>query len=206
MRREIKKIFRYIKQIILLSLYNKKFKTKILSTNASLKANYEIGSLVSENTIVTEDVSIGMNSYINKNSSVENCIIGNYCSISSGVYINPIEHDLTRLSTHPFMEKKIKLKRKKVIIGHDVLISLNAIILEGVNIGTGAVIAAGAVVTKDVQPYEIVGGVPAKHIGWRIMKDESNKIIESEWWLNSIEHIKNKSEYYNFITKKGEKK
>ena len=200
MKKEIKKIYKYIKQIILLSFYNKKYKTKILSTKASLRANYGIGTLISENSIVTEDVSIGMNSYINQNSSVENCIIGNYCSISSGVYINPIEHDLNKLSTHPFIKNKSSTNRKKVNIGHDVLISLNVIILEGTNIGTGAVIAAGAVVTKDVQPYEIVGGVPAKHIGWRFTESERIKILESNWWVHEPEYIRNKTDLYNFST------
>ncbi len=107
-----------------------------------------------------------MNSYINKTSSVENCEIGNLCSISSGVYINLFEHELSKRTTH-FFAGGPRAKRCKVKIGHDVPISLNEIVLEEVNIGNGAVIAAGAVVTKDVEPYEIVGGVPSKHISWR---------------------------------------
>ena len=77
---------------------------------------------------------------------------------------------------------RTKKKRGKVIIGNDVLISLNAIVLEGVQIGDGAVIAAGAVVTKNVQPYEIVGGVPAKHIRYRCSGDIIAQLETIQWW------------------------
>lgn len=77
---------------------------------------------------------------------------------------------------------RTKKKRGKVIIGNDVLISLNAIVLEGVQIGDGAVIAAGAVVTKNVQPYEIVGGVPAKHIRYRCSSDIIAQLETIQWW------------------------
>ncbi|HFI0155113.1 TPA: CatB-related O-acetyltransferase [Streptococcus suis] len=199
MLREIKKVMKNFIRVFLLSKYNRKAETKIYSTKASLKATYGKRVLIAENTIVAEDVSIGMNSYINKNSSVENCEIGNYCSISSGVYINPFEHDLHKRTTHPFAGGPTE-KRKKVKIGHDVLISLNAIVLEGVNIGNGAVIAAGAVVTKDVEPYEIVGGVPAKHIGWRFDEIERNKIMQSNWWLEDIGVLRKELGYFNCKT------
>lgn len=196
MLRDIKKMMKYIIKVFLLSIYNRKAGTKIYSTKASLKATYGKGVLIAENSIVTDDVSIGMNSYINNNSSVENCEIGNYCSISSGVYINPFEHDLYKRTTHPFAGEATE-KRNKVKIGHDVLISLNAIVLEGVNIGNGAVIAAGAVVTKDVEPYEIVGGVPSRHIGWRFTEVERNKIMQTNWWFDDIEVLEKNLEYFN---------
>ncbi len=95
-------------------------------------------------------------------------------------------------------------KQPKVLIGNDVLISLNAIILRGVTIGDGAVIAAGAVVTKDVKPYEIVGGVPAKHIGYRFNEDEINKITSTKWWeydmgdlATNIPYLRKESDVWN---------
>lgn len=191
-------------------LYNKKHKTQIRSTEASLKASYEKNVLISPRVIVTDDVTVGKYSYVNVDSSVENCTIGNYCSISSGVWICPFEHNLHNRSTHPFAHGKIE-KREPVKIGNDVLISLNAIILSGVTVGDGAVIGAGAVVTKDVQPYEIVGGVPAKHIGWRFDEKERNMLIESRWWEYDLDVLKENQDFFNlqtdlFCAKKGNDK
>lgn len=166
---------------------NRKYGTRINSVYAHPKAQYAKGVAIGKNTFVDKDVCIGKYSYINRNSSAENCIIGNYCSISSGVYINPYEHELTFRSTHPFASNRAEQKREKVVIGHDVLISLNAIILSGVTIGNGAVIGAGAVVTKDVKPYEIVGGVPAKHIRWRFDEAERERLEKSAWYLKDLE-------------------
>ncbi|MBQ6839391.1 MAG: nucleotidyltransferase family protein [Oscillospiraceae bacterium] len=172
------------------SIYNRKNGTKICSNCADLRARFEKGVSIGENTFVSSDVTIGKYSYINRNSSAENCRIGNYCSISSGVYINPHEHQLGYRSTHPFADKQAKGKQAPVVIGHDVLISLNVIILSGVTVGNGAVIGAGAVVTKDVQPYEIVGGVPARHIGWRFDESERQMLENSQWFLSDIDTCK----------------
>ncbi len=78
---------------------------------------------------------------------------------------------------------------KETIIGHDVWIGQNAVIMDGVNVGTGAVIASGAVVTKDVEPFAIMGGVPAKCIKYRFNKETASKILRDEWWLKSDEEL-----------------
>lgn len=179
-----------------LAFFNRKHKTKIISTCANLNAVYGIGTLISEGTTVSHDVVIGKYSYVNKNSYIEYCAIGNYCSISSGVYINPYEHFLHYRTTHPFAESGAESKRARVVIGNDVLISLNAIILSGVTIGDGAVIGAGAVVTKDVKPFEIVGGVPAKHIKWRFSAEEQRKIAEVGWWNFDIDTVNKNVGYF----------
>jgi acetyltransferase-like isoleucine patch superfamily enzyme len=171
------------------SFYNLKHHTKIVSTKASLKAKYGAGVVISENVVVTDDVTIGKFSYVNRNSSIENCTIGNYCSISSGVWICPHEHELKFRSTHPFASRGIARKSAPVVIRNDVLVSLNVIILSGVTIGNGSVIGAGAVVTKDVAPFEIVGGVPAKHIGWRFNEEERDLITNSAWWGCDIDKL-----------------
>lgn len=171
--------------------YNKHHLTKIQSIHASTKANYGVGVLISKMTTVAEDVTIGDYSYVNSGSYVENCTIGKFCSISSGVYICPFEHNYKIRTTHPVLRWGEPVPpRPKVTIGNDVLISLNAVILEGVTIGDGAVIGAGAVVTKDVKPYEIVGGVPAKHIKYRFSDEEIKKLQELKWWDWEIEKIR----------------
>ncbi len=147
----------YLYKRLKLLYFNRKHGTNIRSVRASLRASYGKSVSVGSGTIVTDDVSMGNFSYVNINSSIEKCHIGNYCSISSGVWICPAEHHLDAGTTHPIISSLMPEKRKTVVIGNDVLISINAVILSGVKIGDGAVVGAGAVVTKDVEPYEIVG-------------------------------------------------
>ena len=169
--------------------YNRTHQTSIMSDNASLRANYGKHVRIADTVTISSDVSIGKYSYINPHSTLENCFIGNYCSISAGVNICPGEHDLHAISTYPIFRRKDIPKRAPVYIGHDVLISLNAVVLKGTHIGNGAVIGAGAVVTKDVEPYEIVGGVPARHIGWRFDPETILRIEQTKWWENEPEEI-----------------
>tara|TARA_B100000989_G_C19448752_1_gene430738 strand:- start:18 stop:683 length:666 start_codon:yes stop_codon:yes gene_type:complete len=143
--------------------------------------------------------SIGNFTFIGKNTYIENCqSIGSYCSISFDVKIGLKNHNLHTISTSPFFYKKSKgwvendilLNRNPVIIENDVLISSNVLILEGVKIGNGSVVAAGSVVNKDVPPYSIVGGIPAKVIKYRFDEKTINKLISSEWWTYDFEKIK----------------
>ena len=122
LRKLIRKVYVYY--------FNRLNSTIIKSDHASFKAKYGKKVLIDRGTIVENDVTIGDYSYVNKNSSIENCTIGKYCSISSGVYICPFEHDLKYVSTHPKFYNSNQKKRRRVQIGNDVLISLNAVILE----------------------------------------------------------------------------
>ena len=186
---------------IYMFLFNMRHNTKIKSLSASIRAVYGKDVLIDYGTVVTSDVRIGDYSYVNKNSSIEHCDIGKYCSISSGVYICPFEHNLSGISTHPFFDLRQNkdICRHRVTIGNDVLISLNVIVLEGVTIGNGAVVAAGAVVTKDVKPYEIVGGVPAKNIGFRFPNDIAQKIEATAWWNKDLNELKPLQHYFNNV-------
>jgi acetyltransferase-like isoleucine patch superfamily enzyme len=132
--------------------------------------------------------------YIQKKASIFNCSIGKFCSVATQVSIAPGSHPINCVTTYPgFYLKDTPLVKKyshlnifetskKVVIGHDVWIGEHAIILDGIKIGTGAVIAAGAVVTKDVEPYAIVGGCPAKLIKHRFDKELRDALLSSEWW------------------------
>ncbi|MBO9428566.1 CatB-related O-acetyltransferase [Sulfitobacter sp. R18_1] len=144
---------------------------------------------------------IGMLSYLGKGSEMKNAEIGRFCSIASNVTIGPPEHPIDWVSSHPvqydglrwydnfegwwdFEDKSevFRGNRKKTIIGHDVWIGRNAIIRQGVTVGVGAVIGANAFVNKDVAPYTIVGGVPAKAIKKRFSDELIGSLIESDWW------------------------
>lgn len=166
---------------IKMNSFNKRNHTYIRSLLADLNAVYGKNVRVDERTRVASDVTIGDFSYINHDSSLQNCDIGKYCSISSNVNISPYNHNLSGITTHPIGD--VSRPAKRVVIGNDVLISLNAIILEGVHIGDGAVIGAGAVVTHDVGEYEIWGGVPAKFIHYRVENEQQRKALLSlKWW------------------------
>jgi acetyltransferase-like isoleucine patch superfamily enzyme len=116
--------------------------------------------------------------------------IGNFCSIAEGVKILVSgEHCISRVSSYPFFAhflnknlEKDTFTKGEVRIGNDVWIGAKALILSGVNIGDGAVIAAGALVTDDVAPYSVVGGVPAKYIKPRFSDEISSALLEIKWW------------------------
>lgn len=95
------------------------------------------------------------------------------------------------------------------MIGNDVWIDMNAIVMRGVKIGDGAVIAAGAVVTKDVAPYSIVGGNPAKLIKYRFTEEVIGKLLEIKWWDWDEEKIRRNSAIFydteNFVKVFGRK-
>lgn len=133
----------------------------------------------------------------------EKLIIGNFCSIACGVkfLFNSANHTLKSLSTYPFalmydewnMDKKDVAKgwdnKGDIIVGNDVWIGYNAIIMAGVKIGDGAIVAAGAVVVKDVAPYTIVGGVPAKMIRKRFSAETIAILQSLQWWNWPAEKI-----------------
>jgi virginiamycin A acetyltransferase len=114
--------------------------------------------------------------------------IGDYCSIADCVVMMAGgEHKTDRVSTYPFDVKMgigsaTSFSRGDVVIGSDVWIGSHAIILPGVNIGHGAVIGAGAVVTGDVMDYSVAIGVPARHIRFRFDESTIERLIRSEWW------------------------
>lgn len=147
---------------------------------------------------------IGDYSYISYNCQINNVDIGNYCSIAKGVNIGLGYHPLNFISTSPiFYSIKNPLKRsfvkenkfkdhKKTSVANDVWIGANSIILDGVSIGNGAIIAANSVVNKDVPPYTIVGGVPIKEIRKRFSQEIINSLNESKWWNLPQEFFINK--------------
>lgn len=128
-------------------------------------------------------------------------IIGKFCMIASDVkfIMNGANHLTDALSTYPFaifgkgwenaMNGKSYPKKGDINIGNDVWIGYNATIMAGVTIGDGAIIATNSTVVKDVEPYSIVGGNPAKEIKKRFPKEVITKLLELKWWNWDIEKI-----------------
>lgn len=131
-------------------------------------------------------------------------IIGKFCSIACGVkfIFNCANHTLKSLSTYtfPLFFEEWDLPKSEVastwdnkgdiVIGNDVWIGYDAVIMAGVTIGDGAIIGTRAVVTKDVEPYSIVGGVPAKEIRKRFAPEVIKRLLELQWWNWSEEKIR----------------
>ena len=136
--------------------------------------------------------------------------IGKFCSIACGArfLFNSANHTMNSLSTYPFPiffeEWGLDVKditsawdnKGDIVIGNDVWIGYEAVILSGVTIGDGAVIGARALVTKDVPPYTIAGGVPAKPICRRFPEEQISALLKMQWWNWPEEKIK---KYLSYI-------
>lgn len=172
-------------------------------------------SVISNPNIIVGDYTI-YNDFVNEPKNFEKnnvlyqypinqdrLVIGKFCSIACGAkfIFNSANHTLSSLSTYPFPifyeEWNLDIKgitkawdnKGDIVIGNDVWIGYEAVILAGVTIGNGAVIGARAVVTKDVPPYTIVGGVPAKPIKMRFLQETIDTLLKIKWWDWSKERI-----------------
>ena len=145
---------------------------------------------------------IGDMSYLGRRSCAFSSTIGKYCSIAWNVSIGPGNHDYNRVTSHAMLyakrfgmindisERYYNQYDKDTVIGNDVWIGCNAVIMRGVHVGDGSVIGANAVITRDVAPYTIVGGVN-KLIKKRFNDDIILKLLEIRWWNYPVETIKN---------------
>lgn len=158
------------------------------------------GVRLAKEVSIGNDVSINDYSYVGKYSTIGSALIGKYCSIGPYCNIGPDSHPISWISSSPLFYKNYSLQRdsgylepkERPIIGNDVWIGSHVIILKGVTIGDGAVLAAGSVVTKNVEPYSIVGGVPAKHLKFRFEREQIEKIIEKDIWNEKFSNDKKK--------------
>lgn len=141
------------------------------------------------------NTTLGRMTYVAEVSRIGFADIGAFGSIGPNVLLGGLgSHPVDRLSTHPafysarlqagdtFSQIDIIEELPRVSVGNDVWIGAGSIVLDGVSIGDGAIIAAGAVVNKDVPPYAIVGGVPARIIRYRFDEETIDALLEWRWW------------------------
>jgi len=168
-------------------------KSLILGINSSL-SNCQIEDNIYIGTgCQIKNSTIGRRSYTNNYVAIQNAEIGRFVSIGSDVTIGVGAHPTSMVSTHPafysnnkifntYAKETVYIEFGKCIIGNDVWIGSKSTILNNIKIGDGAIIGYGAVVTKDIEPYSIVGGIPAKLIKYRFSPSIISRLLEIEWW------------------------
>lgn len=146
-------------------------------------------------------IEMGAFSYCRTPQIAHDFRLGRYCSVATGVQLSDLEHPMDRISTHPFTThphmielaksefgKDVKItghqfSKPAPVIGNDVWIGQGAMIKRGITIGDGAVIGARALVTKDVPPYAVAGGSPARILKYRVESEElRQRLLSLKWW------------------------
>ena len=180
-------------------------------------ASFEGDNLIGKNVSLTK-CKLGYGSYVGNSVSMSYVKIGRFCSLGSIISNSNGDHPTSVfVSTHPafFLPgykfsfcKKEKFKALNFLpsgylveIGNDVWIGNNVSILDGLIIGDGAIIGTGAVVTKDVPPYSINVGVPAKPISYRFSKNQIIQLLNLKWWNKDLNWIKKNCESFDDIEK-----
>lgn len=172
-------------------------KQTVYLKNVITNPNIQVGDFTFYNDFVNDPTEFEKNNVLyHYPVNHDRLIIGKFCSIACGAkfLFNSANHSMKSLSTYPFpiffdewgldkMQVATAWDNKgDIVIGNDVWIGYEAVILAGVMIGDGAVIGARAVVTKDVPPYTVVGGVPAKEIKKRFSQQTIEELLRLKWW------------------------
>lgn len=173
--------------------------------NVITDANIEVGDYTMYNDFVNDPRDFQKNNVLyHYPINRDRLIIGKFCSIACGAkfIFTSANHKLGSLSTYPFplffeewdLDKSNVTdawdNKGDIVIGNDVWIGYEAVVMQGITIGDGAIIGTRAVVTKDVPPYSIVGGVPAKPIRKRFSDEVIAQLLEIKWWEWRDERIR----------------
>lgn len=162
--------------------------------------------------VVLVNVNLGDFTYIAADTAIMNADVGKFCSIGPGVIIGLGKHPSRGfVSTHPaFFSTRRQAQRTfvtesrykeygRVRVGSDVWIGARAVVVDGVTIGDGAIVAAGAVVTKDVPDYAIVGGIPARLIRFRFAEEEIARLKQFKWWDRDVAWLRMNAARFNDV-------
>lgn len=189
---------------------------KFLGKGVSLTALWDKRTTFSKTAILCrgakiQNVTIGNYTRVGIDVEVNNARVGNFSRIGRNTIIGPGSHPMNLLTSHNIFYKKNKAwkerqewvadvgfdEEKVTEIGNDVWVGLNSIIMDGVKVGDSAIIGAGAIVTKDVPPFAIVGGVPAKVIKYRYPQEMIDRLMEIAWWNLPDEEITKRIELFH---------
>jgi acetyltransferase-like isoleucine patch superfamily enzyme len=163
--------------------------------------------------------TIGQGSYIGNGSHIVNSKVGRFTSIGKNVHTCIGRHPTTFVSTHPAFYSTQKQAGFSYVqnnlfdefkyigdeihvceIGNDVWLGNNVQILDGITIGNGSIVGLGSIVTKDIEPYSINLGIPAKRVGYRFSADQIAKLEQAEWWNNDMEWIRKNAKCFGEIS------
>jgi acetyltransferase-like isoleucine patch superfamily enzyme len=188
------------------SIYSVRYGVKVSSSTVSIRVKLGRNCSIASGTEVYGEAILGDYLYISgPGSYVEDEEIDKFCSIARGVTNGVAGHDHSLVSSHDFLFDKayrivkdppIETNKSRPVIGNDVWFGMGSYILRGVTIGDGVVIAANSVVTKDVAPYSIVAGSPARHVKYRFSESVINDLLEIKWWDWSREKLKNEVDMF----------
>lgn len=181
-----------------------KFGYRVRIIGCEFEGNSTVGSDAS-----LTNVKLGRASYVANSVSIKHTAIGRFCSIGPEAMIGLSRHPMDMVSTSPaFYSSKQDacpvsynqvgdyIEQLETQIGNDVWIGARAVVVGGVTIGDGAVVASCAVVTKDVPPYSVVGGVPAKIISRRFDDEQVKRLLQQPWWDWSDEMLRSRGKCF----------
>ena len=190
------------------SIYRVRYGVRVSSADVSIRVSLGRNCFIGAGSEVYGEAVLGDYSYISgPGSYVEDAEIGKFCAIARGVTIGVSNHNHSLVSSHDFLFNEsfqvvenppAETSKPRPVIGNDVWIGMGSYIMRGVTIGDGAVIAANSVVTKNVAPYSIVAGSPARHVKYRFSESIVSELLKIKWWDWSREKLKNEVEmFYN---------
>lgn len=170
-----------------------------------------VGSVVDKTSVIYSgsnivDSTIGRYSYVGYDCKLDCVDLGSFCSLADHIFIGGREHPMNWVSTSPVFQNVVHsgpskrfsrfdiAAHQRTVIGNDVWIGHGAVIKAGVQVGHGAVIGSGAVVVKDVPPYAVVVGVPAKVLKYRFEQDIIERLLDVQWWNLPDDELQKKAQ------------